>query len=781
MYSTHDDVVNIVRTSGGTLVLKVITPVTRQQNVSKQIKSCLTPVATHNGLTTPSKFARSHSYRVFDSQNFGSSGEEILQRTMTLPKYKETVIGGNSPNISRKGEFESGFLGKESPSVDRRYSVDYHPHNIHKGLSSINSFSSISSTSIRSKSFSSMKMDGHVEKSQLNSRPGPLPTTNEDRTKIASVTWPSRLEASKLSDFASPDSQDEEEEGQEEESSFSIALRKSKENILRKSIIKSKLYEQVNTASSLPSISPWMGSSRRQASEEDIMSPLKLELLRANKERSNRLSMKQARITQVQKTNVNKKKIERNSLTQVLSERLDSMKYRIKSPNISDESDFDETPESVVIKSTSMSESLLHGITEPTESSSSITAKSKVHPPAVKPKPFKKISEHSNSTFSKASADVDIDSELGTIPPPFPFEVKCRPTSTAKNSHTDAGDSEVKANSEVSGKLSPKSSEWRVSPLSPTEDRKVAAGATLSHSQSEDSFVLPPPLTGEGDKRISFVDLTPPEAFKMDETSMNSTPLPCFKPTLLPQGILEDYVKANASSPASVSSPFPFPPPPISTLPSKLASAAAAAEDFMLSVDEDQEMNDRLIPIQIKFNLPSPIPSPVHEREQSSLLSISPISPPAFDSIDVFWVNNSVFSSDNQPTRPPFSPQSTPSELSDVPPPLPSEPPPSFDSDTSSQPAITMADAHNRSAEVLSSISSSPRSYDVAIVDEYMKEMGGEVQLEMSEDEKEEMQDMADLSSSVTNIVPGNLKKPEEGLSPFDAEWVYMHDNDYAI
>lgn len=791
-YSTHDDVVDIICGSGGTLVMKVITPVIKQQNVCQQIKSCFTPNTSppddikkmaHSGFMKHSNLSKSKSCKALHVQKFRHPRGEILQTKMTLPRFKETVIGEISPSIPRRGKSECNLHRLESPSTAWTNSVDCDSIYTHEHLSPVTRSHSISSSPLRSMSFfTRMKMGGHAQASPLHSRQRSTPTTNEEGAKVAAVPLPASLQPLKSSDIAHQESQDNEVEEQEEESCFATALKKSKENILRKSLIKSKLFHRANTVPCLAATPPWKESPQeieREASEEEGMSFLQLEILRANKERSNRLSMKQPRITEVPKTHVNNKKSVRNTLTKVLSERLDSMKYCPKSPDLSDVSDFDDTPGSMAVKSTSRSVSLPREITESIDSRTPM--KPKVSPPMVKPKPSKK--KCSNPTPRKASANMDNDSGLDTTPPPMPFKVMLQHIS--KESHVDSGDSMDNVNSEVNWKVSLKSSEWRVSPLvperreGPTESKKVGAKETLLHSQSENSFMLSPPLMEEGNKRISFVNLASPEALKMYETYKDSIPNSSYFPGTPPpsQSILEEKdVKAMAHSPICISSSSSLLPPPFSTPPSNTASTTA--EDTMFSVDKDQKQTNRLNPIQKSgsINLPSQISSP-HEKLPRSLLSISssPLVPPAFRETDVcetdgFWIENSTISSNNQPTLPPFSHQSTPSELSDAPHPLPSEPT-LFDSNTSSQFLTAMSDVHNSPA-VLSY--AAPQSHNMAIPNEDTKVMKYEVKPEM-EDMAEAMQKVADLSFKVSKIIPGKAKKPKRDLATLEAEQVCMH------
>lgn len=748
-YSTHDDVVNIVRRSGGTLVMKVITPVIKPKSVSQQIKNHMTPTPNiikkqaAQDSPKPPKLSKAQSHSILESPKLRILGGETQQAMMTITD-KETVIGEISPAIPRKGAFE---WGEESPSITRRIAAENHPLYTHERLSPVTGSPSTTSPS-RSKSSSYMNTSGHIIEANLliSRQRSPLPTTYEEGARKLpgyAVTLPANLQPPNLSDFASTESQDEEdqEEEEEEESSFAAALKRTKEKIQRKSSVLEPMPRQrARTMPSTPprASSPLVVKKEANNSTDGSMSPLQVELLRANKERRDRAFTKQPKITEVQKTNGKNKESKRSSLTKALSVRLDSMNSRIKSPDSSDGSDFDDSPGIRATKITPKNGSLL---SESNSSSSGIPVKLKT-PPAVKPK---SVSPSSATTDSYSRHGIPVKPKA---PPPT---VRPKPSKKKMEQPNSMG---VDDNSETDT-----TSEVRLSP------------APKKH-ETDFNFKLPLPLEDHGEKRLSFVDLAPPEAFKLDE----SPPLfPTSHPPP-PAGLLEEHYY-----------PIP-PPPPITAPPSKLASTAA--EVFVFSVDEDQEKTEFRMPISSPIPVPtsvsvvtplrpnptqisriSSLPSPiVNEKVLSSGLSSSPLLPPVFSEPDGFWVNDS--SDDIQANLPPFSPQSTVSELSDAPPPLPSEPPPLLDSDASSeQYSMEMGNVvHNGHAKVPSSAGSSPLSYDVTIPDFQQEVRIKEVELKGKKLEESGM----GIPSEVILVVPEVAKKTQKGFVPLEAEQVYM-------
>ncbi len=682
---------------------------------------------------------------------------------MSLGAGRETVIDDDSPAIPRRGKFEWDSHGEESPALHRRGNERL-DHSLSSGSNSSRSPSSSPSKASpsRSKSFAGYGYSSNSPSRIRQKTPPTLPTTYEHplptRSLIHALTLPANIQASKLSDFAGPHSQDEEEEeeegkdGEEEISSFALALLKSRQK-LAKSPSHNPAAQKSPAVTSSGKNSPFRArsntlpskddaktnASESSLNEQDSLSSLQKELLRANEERNKRMSLHQEKVTGVSKKEPGK----RATLTNVLSEKFDDMNLRMKSPDAfsDNSSDFDDSPNVVtkmpMLKAFSVSEDMTRS-----------PGKSRAPPPTVKPKPTKKKTEVSISSISEIPNGVLSDDTLpkteddmngsGRKSSNPVFDVKLHSVQKESVKETIVS-SNTSTLSDVSGtrKIPPV-----VAPKKSKKKTMSSEGDKSGNLPPPDDFLLPPPLAeSEEEKRLSFVNLDPPDDFNFKpQTTVKLSRLPPPVSPPPPQESIEEV--SECTEPPSLPS-SPPPPPPMSDPPPK-EDDSITPEVFIFEdhigdpavvsspIPVPGSMSNLGDPNSQSINLPSPIPSPVSKR--FSNFSSSPLPPPAFGSHDSsteqdgFWISDENNSVEPQPTLPPFSPSGDMLEVSEAPPPLPSEPPPplptepppALDSDTSTENVISPAadvcqNGNVSSSDVPSSSGTSPVSYNVSM------------------------------------------------------------------
>lgn len=739
-HSTHDEVVNIVRRSGGTLAMKVITPLIKPKSVSEQIKGQFTPVSTPD---TQKKEGDSPKPCPLLGK---SSNSPILLGTFqptlsAAPEVndRETVIGGNaSPVLPRSGKLEWDSQGEESPTIPRKTSYP------------------AASASSMSHSSSNLYEDGgrwgSPNTGLKRSAKSAIQSTSE-QPRAKTLPPLSKHDPPKLSDYA--DSGDSEESDEDETSSFANALRESRAKIQRKaSIPRSEQRERSNTGPS-PSATPPLKSSpllvkrSMEKGPDDKMSPLQMELLKASQERSSRMSSNKSKLTEV--TQKEMKEGDRNSLADVLSRRLDSMSSKMTMPDDSDDS-FEDSPRLIPGKKILSPQTK----SNPDNQASEQDAKpvSKAPPPSVKPKPSKKERQERPESPLVGRSVMQSDANCKTS---LPWEVKLKSaprkepepkTPPAVNSGVDWKSALKTEGSPVrktrASQYPPEESPEQSSPSvklrkasASSRDHESMTSANAPVSQEEDlsSFVLPPPLP-DNNKRLSFIDVDPPDAFmlEMDQTSTDA-----MMPTEPESGVPSElFAPPPFLSPPRPASPLP-PPLPDSSPPPKIPSSSPTVFVFPDNSDRSRESTKSLafsVPSPIHtpeiIDLPSPLPSPTRER---AAFSTSPLPPPAFGSSDdssfdaqkpYQMENTSTFtpiileSEDRADTPPPLPSDPPPPPPSDPPPPPPSESPPPLpstdppiflESDISyEQDGTSPGGVHSTST----SPGSSPRSYNIS-------------------------------------------------------------------
>lgn len=808
-------------------MMKVVTPIMKPKSVSKQIQSQFTPVNTpdpekdkHKKSPRPPRFSKSHSPTM-------SSFKPILSESPSSDKLDlETIIDGKSdksPLLPRSGKFDWDSHGEESPTIRRKTSA-YSVTQQRKGSSS--PLSNPPAGSWRSKSTSNLFPSEASSTSRISNSP-PLSAFRGNISEIEllkSRTLPIGL-TPKLLDYADSDS---DEESEEDSSSFASALRESREKMKRNSSLR---VDQRSRSNTMPSPTPPQKGSPllvKHAATEEKMSPLQMEILKASQQRSNRISKQQSRLTDVQKKE--NKDVERNSLAEVLSRRLDSMNAEIKPHDQSDDS-FDDSPGLPSKDNKNLKGSQAKVKSESYISDQSRIAPSKAPPPSIKPKPSKKDRQERSSSpvvNRQASSSYDLQ-ERETASPTLPWEVKLR-SALKKNPES----AKTMVNEGVDWKCVLKTGSGRGSPVL-MEPKKTSSSSNdgreetspLSHvvtkEPSPSGFVLPPPLP-DSSKRLSFVEVDPPEGFsiEMDETSTD---------VLFNMPPLEVRGHVNLSK-DNVNPPSPVPPPlPESSPPPKLYSGSGVFIFPEVSVKGNVKSVPLPVPSPVQTpdleDLPSPIPSPLKDGVFTSAFSISPLPPPVFEQTDGFWIDdepdalppprppspkNLVLSPESEniklppplPSEPPPPPPSDPPPPlpSDSPPPLPSsEPPLLLDSDDTSFEATVSASAcdddlneQNVIQSGSSSPGSSPQSYDVAeahtlistemlpreVVSKEMvsrETVSGEM-VSRGRSVVEERKEV-EVGVSVPKVVPLVAKKPKRGFpipSPEVSHTCYSYD-----
>lgn len=683
-HSTHDEVVNIVRKSGGTLAMKVITPLVKPKSVSQQIKNQFTPVSTPDTEKKDKESPKPPQFQKYNSATIlNSTFQPILGDNAEMSDRETVIDSGHSPVLPRSGNMEWDSQGEDSPTPPRR-------------AANLSGYSPVS-TSVKGRSASNFREEvGRQGSSTLRMGRSPKSAsaihTKPDLTRTKTLPPSSKYNPPKLSDYA--DSDDSVESEEDTTSSFANALRKSRAKITRKSSLpRVQQRERSNTMPSPASTPPQRSSPllvKRSVDKgpEDKMSPLQMELLKASQERSNRVSMQQSRLTHVQS-----KEGDSNSLADVLSRRLDSMNSKIKSPEDSDDS-FEDSPR------------LLPG-NKSSSAQANTTSDAHVHepmsratPPSVKPKPTRKErQERQDSPLVEVKISSNVSQgEKTTGLSGSPWEVKLR--SAPKKGQ------EPKTPPVVGDRADRKQAGNNSAPP------KGGSTNPMTREQDTPAFILPPPLP-DSNQRLSYGDAVapPPPAFtlEMEETSTDE---------ILSPHPIELRSHKPLSKGQRAASPIP-PPLPQSSPPPKIPSATSVfvfpeASGRSREGTTSPESLPLSLPTPEVSDLPSPLPSPTRER---SGFSASPLPPPAFGGSDEFaslethQEKTSTFTPISvEAEAPPIPGESPPPPPSESPPPLPSTEPPLLDSDVS----LVAGDIHSDSA---SSPGSSPQSYSVTTME----------------------------------------------------------------
>ena len=726
-YSTHDEVVAIVRKSGGTLHMKVVTPSTKPRSVSQQMQQQMT-------VSTPESSRKSST-----TSNEGSPKPVMKSSILSELKNggRETVIGGGSSTLPRS-------RGSPAPPRISRTGWD-------------SSQEDISSISSRKKSDEMMK--GHpILKSTTSNPPSEYRRPAESyqmsaRSKSFTLPppdYPKAEKSSTLKNISETDNaQNEADQEEEEESPFTKALRERKSELSKRSAEKLRIRANTMPDKNSPLLIRKISEPReadnsesgqaensepvpkQEEEPEDTLSPLQLELLKASKRRSERMESKQPRMSKSKSDSPLKEKpsVSNNPLAKAISERINSL--AIAKADDEDD-DFDSSPGPSPVSSPAP-------VITSKEMSSSKPPKAKLPPPTVRPKPSKKSKPETSERRSESPVNVPAVSEKrdGSESPfrvrlksktdrersespvnisgsneddqssPLTFKVNLRSRTETKNKTSekkDENDDDGAVMNKWKSVLKPAGGSGRASPVMHDADNFAKrspksgpidsiltpdSGQTGSESQFifeaiSSDFALPPPLQANEDNRVSFIDLEPPEAFFVEgvESGADSGVA----------GDLPTFMSPTVSEGSSIPPPIPSSSPP--EIVSGPTPSAFVFPDFGGDVafpDIDIPAPNPISPMG-SVDLPSPLPSPT-SRSSSRIEDIlhSPIPPPMFgddsELPDVAPPGEEVRFDLGEKLKDPAPAEGTSesktsldSDMSDTPPPPPpSEPPPFMD------------------------------------------------------------------------------------------------------
>lgn len=563
IYSTHDEVVNIVKKAGGTLRMKVNTPLIKTKSVSQQIKGRITPMSTPEVVKKPPT--------------------PVLVAKRDDPADRETVID-HSPNLPRADWDLS--QDEESPGPRRKDTFSYHVPATNSTFNKHSSTLQVKAYPISPQSADSSPQESpDLGYSVQQSKRGVY-----ELKKMATMPSLPPKDYPRLQDYASSnDSSDSDEDENENQSAFALALRKGKEKLGDSGARSKKGFRaRANTAPGTPPHKESPLVNRRVANQaendDQTLSPLQQQILKASRDRSERMMMNQPRLKSVTKEDSSNENLKRNPIARAMSEKIDSIYFDTAEFGGSDDEYSSSPKHSPLIKVRSVGSAF-----------TDVKSSPKLPPPATKPKPSKKQPED-------ATPPVSHRKEVA----PLPFEVKLKSTPKLERKHTTTEDSNAE-NSHIV--------DWKANLKPMKKDDSL---------QSQPSFELPPPLpVVEGEKRMSFVELAPPDDFGTD-----------IPPPVLP-------------SPGD----SPLPPPLPDTSPPTKPPSSPTPEIFVFPELKPSSPSHP--------DLPSPLASPTPGSEPHR--SASPITPPVFD----------------EPNKPVEGSAWSPEPES--PPPLPSMPPPPLD------------------------------------------------------------------------------------------------------
>lgn len=789
-YSTHDEVVNIVRKAGQTLTLKVISPLIKQKSVSTVIKEQLTPVST------PEQLRRFECPKA--PVNMSGSSHSLDEIQESTPDLKETVVEGGSrrfrdspvlARIDRSGWDSSQSQEEESPIQSNKYAFLYHvpptlPHPV-SGSTTVKSYP-IPSPKNKHWNQPAPEKGRNAQLMKLHQKSATLP-------RLPPRDYP-KMSSTSLGGTVASDPEEE-----EEESEFARALRIGKEKMRNSNLelsgrsksqtLPTNVEEENSTPTSSIGAPDTQGAKSQLSPTGGFLTNLASQIRQASEDRNTRLTLNQPRLTEVPKNGEKEplSPLHGNSIAQALSQKIDSLNINARN----DSSDEFESPKSSPA-----------GI-RPKANAVELQKDAKVTPPSLKPKPLRK-------------ANTDIGFQL---PPPqtlsgenetsFPWSIKLKQTPKGERKVLKGADSETEVGRGEDGNvnwksiLKPATTSGRASPLvlkaKRTESRAEKAsttgnqetrqnptgkvnsnvteienpnaeihsksneilpqkskkgvslynGSTQPESAPQGSIVesideiaegieelaecmeelaadlspvdlppadlppadlppvdlppadLPPPLSPTDSGNFLIADLPPPAAFTVEgaEVGESST-----DDIILPPPMQEDNM-----SPAQ---PSPLPPPLPDTSPPKVPPSHFTIFQFPATVTPPQFATESR-PNTTPNPNPNPL-SPISQSRKTETLQSSPIPPPI---LDIVSQDELVMGEDEV---------KLPTDLQDteVPPPLPDEPPPPLDMDdiqeTAQAPATppaTITPSSPNTVELAPTQSSKPQKLNKQLVD----------------------------------------------------------------
>ena len=670
--------------------MKVVTPMIKPKSVSQQIKQQMTPVATPEP-------GRKDSLKGEDSPKPIMKMSKISDSSLGEPGDRETVIGGNTlprpkgspapPRISRTGwDSSQEDISSRSQTLGR--------------TAKQNPISQVAAFSNQTDSGATVGYDLGVRSNSIT-----LPPPDYPRAKN-NISLKDKGESLPQSDAM---------EEEEEESMFAKALRERKNELAKRSAEKLRLRantmpeknsslifkKSVNEISSRNRTlehtqetvveTPPALEQEEEEEPEAALSPLQMELLKANKKRSERLEMNKPRITKsktIDSDEREKPSVSNNPLAKAISQRINSL--NVGKINDWDEDDFESSPGPSPVQSPKKFGN---------ERTTSKPPKTKLPPPTVRPKPTKKAgakaeAELGNRSESPVNVSSDGEQSSGSLPfkvnlkskaererltagaantrrsespvnvpangvedgsaspLPFKFNLRSRASSSGKkeekrkkdgdddnDSFTMNWKSVLKPSSgSGSGRASPVVTNSKSSPKpavleSITTPDSGQAGSETQFSfeaiPPDHEFALPPPLQADDDNRISFIDLEPPEAFYVEGVDSTAD-----------SGVAGDlpaFMSPTISEGSSIPPPIPNSSPPVMVTESPPMAPESPPSAFVFPdyggdvtfPDVDIPMPKPMTPVG-SVDLPSPLPSPTSRGSSRMDEPLSAIPPPMF-------------------------------------------------------------------------------------------------------------------------------------------------------
>ena len=657
--------------------MRIITPLVRPKSHSEQIRSQITPIAT------PEQLSRQASIPE-DGHNTPTPHSHYASQD------PETLIGNESPavaRITRSGWDSSQSQGEESPSsafASTGFSYYHVP---------------ASSTVAAPPSPISYVQHNYSPAAQVKAYPIPSSHNAAGKLNLSYSSSPQSLaqqypavagvsqtlpvlpkpDYPKLSDYKH-DSDMSSEEEEADSSDFARELRKSKEKMAgRQSQIGTSrqraLTNPDNTRNGNPLSRNTSKSPPLSPTEEDsTMSPLAAQILKANRDRKERMSLNQPRMTG-DSTSQQATVGSNNPLAKAMSEQIDKM----------------QPPEEVVDSRTSWDDSP-HGSPHrirlqslprkmPDVAYHPSPRWSKDPPPTVKPKPSKKTAAFvvPDSPLSAIKAEPPTikeeteEEEERVVTPPWKVQLRSTPVSERKSpNHKPPEDDSLSL--KVKPKPSPAVAKKPTRPS--TKQASQQAVSTTQEAVDLQEYSLPPPLPPslEHGNALSSDELLPPPpaAFIIAGVEEGESSTDDFIPPPPP---------TSSDSLTDPHSPSPAPPPPPQTSPPSqlptLLSVPSEGEVFIFPETTGDSDVPNFEPTTTNTDsnltsptLPSPIASPLVKRTTN--FPASPLPPPDFATASP----GENVCSPCSPSSKELEQTSPASDTSDAPPPLPSEPPP---------------------------------------------------------------------------------------------------------
>lgn len=622
-YSTHDEVVDIVRKAGQTLTLKVISPLTKQKSVSTVIKEQLTPVST------PEQLRRFECPR--PPVNLSGSSHSLDKIHESPPDLKETVVEGGShrfkqspvlARIDRSGWDSSQSQEEESPIQTNKYAFLYHvPPSLPLPVGG--------STNIRSYPIPSPKNLRSNQPAPDNGRNAKLVKLHQKSATLPRLPprdYP-KISSTSVGAVAS----DPEEE--EEESEFALALKKGKEKMRHSNLeLSGRSRSQTLPTNVEEEDSSPTSSAATPGSQSPTLGNLASQIRQASADRNTRLNRNQPRITDVSKNGEKEhlSPLHGNSIAQALSQKIDSLNINARN----DSSDEFESPKPSPV------------VNRPKANAVELQKEARFTPPLLKPKPLRKA--NTDMGFKLPSPQT-LSNENATS---FPWNIKLK--QTPKDEHKvlkEENEAEVSRGEDgnVNWKsiLKPATTSGKASPLVQEAKRTKSRAQETSKQETRQN----PP--GKVSSNVTEIENSNAE---FHSKSNGTLPQKSKKDmSLHDRGTRPFLSKYNESAPQG--------------------SIAESIDEIAEGIEELAECMEELAADLTPSDLPPlDLPPPLSPTDSGNFL-IADLPPPAAFTVE--GAEEGESSTDDIILPPPMHEEDTsPAEPSPLPPPLPETSPP---------------------------------------------------------------------------------------------------------